>query len=52
VVEHVHLAGITDHPSGAWTVQAARNLMMDLDARIAPVKFLPRDRGLAVHHGV
>jgi len=48
VVEHgsrpVHLAGITDRPSGMWTVQAARNLVMDFDDRIAPVKFLLRDR--------
>ena len=48
VAEHgsrrVHLAGITDHPSGTWTVQAARNLTMDLDGRTAPAKFLLRDR--------
>jgi hypothetical protein len=40
----VHLAGATAHPGGAWTVQAARNLMMDLDDRIAPVKFQLHDR--------
>jgi hypothetical protein len=38
------LVGITDHPTGAWTVQAAPNLLMHLDDRLAPVKFLLRDR--------
>ena len=47
MVEHgsrrVQMAGVTAHPTGAWTVQAARNLMM-VDGRIAAVKFLLRDR--------
>ena len=48
VIEHgtrrAHLAGITASPDGAWTTQAARNLLMDLGQRAAAVKFLVRDR--------
>ena len=48
VIEHgtrrAHLAGITAHPDGAWTTQAVRNFLMDLNQRAATVKFLIRDR--------
>jgi transposase InsO family protein len=48
VIEHgtrrAHLVGITASPDGAWTTQAARNLLMDLGHRTASLKFLIRDR--------
>jgi transposase InsO family protein len=40
----VYLAGITGHPTGAWVVQQARNLLLDLDRRVDPLRFLLRDR--------
>ena len=48
IIEHdtrrTHLAGITAHPDGSWTTQAARNFLMDFGHRAASVKFLIRDR--------
>ena len=49
VVDHatrrLRILGVAQYPTGVWTAQQARNLIMDLSDQVHRVKFMPRDRG-------
>jgi putative transposase len=40
----VHLGGVTDHPTGLWVAQQARNLLVSLGNQAVAWRFLIRDR--------
>ncbi len=51
VIEHatrrirIRILGVTLYPTGEWTAQQTRNLLMDLGGQADRVKFMIRDRG-------
>jgi hypothetical protein len=47
----LHVAGVTAHPTGSWTVQQARNLAAELGVGVDSLHFLLRDRGFVSETG-
>jgi hypothetical protein len=49
VIQHstrrIRILGVTLHPTGQWTAQQARNLLMDLGEQADRIKFMIRDCG-------
>ena len=49
MIEHasrrIRILGVTLHPTGEWTAQQARNLIMELGEQARQIKFIIGDRG-------